>query len=63
MSSSGYRLGDAAAHAAPATANETPCMSALLPPIKPIPIKDRLSILFIEKSGLDVIDGAFVVVD
>ena len=35
----------------------------MLPPIKPIPIKDRLSILFVEKGHLDVLDGAFVVVD
>lgn len=35
----------------------------LLPPLKPIPIKDRLSILYIEKGHLDVLDGAFVVVD
>lgn len=35
----------------------------ILPPIKPIPIKDRLSILFLEKGNLDVLDGAFVVVD
>ena len=34
-----------------------------LPPLKPIPIKDRLSILYIEKGQLDVLDGAFVVVD
>jgi len=34
-----------------------------LPPLKPIPIKERLSILFIEKGQLDVLDGAFVVVD
>jgi len=32
-------------------------------PPKPIPLKDRASILFIEKSHLDVLDGAFVVVD
>lgn len=38
-------------------------MSELLPPLKPIPIKERLSILFIEKGHLDVLDGAFVVVD
>ncbi|ROH84511.1 type I-E CRISPR-associated endonuclease Cas1 [Pseudomethylobacillus aquaticus] len=38
-------------------------MADLLPPLKPIPIKDRLSILFIEKGHLDVLDGAFVVVD
>jgi CRISPR-associated protein Cas1 len=35
----------------------------MLPPLKPIPIKDRLSILFLEKGNLDVLDGAFVVVD
>ena len=34
-----------------------------LPPPRPIPIKDRASILFIEKGQLDVLDGAFVVVD
>lgn len=35
----------------------------MLPPLKPIPMKDRLSIIFIEKGQLDVLDGAFVVVD
>lgn len=35
----------------------------MLPPLKPIPIKERLSILFIEKGHLDVLDDAFVVVD
>ncbi len=35
----------------------------ILPPLKPIPIKDRVSVLFIEKGNLDVLDGAFVVVD
>lgn len=34
-----------------------------LPPLKPLPIKDRVSIAYIEKGNLDVIDGAFVVVD
>ena len=34
-----------------------------LPPLKPIPIKERLSILYIEKGQLDVLDGAFVAVD
>lgn len=34
-----------------------------LPPLKPILIKERLSVLFIEKGHLDVLDGAFVVVD
>ena len=38
-------------------------MVQILPPLKPIPIKDRLSILYIEKGHLDVLDGAFVVVD
>ena len=31
--------------------------------LKPIPLKDRLSILFVEKGNLDVLNGAFVVVD
>ncbi len=35
----------------------------MLPPLKPIPIKDRLSVLFLQKGNLDVLDGAFVVVD
>lgn len=34
-----------------------------LPPPRPIPIKDRSSILFLQKGRLDVLDGAFVVVD
>lgn len=38
-------------------------MTDLLPPLKPITIKGLLSILFIEKNHLDVLDGAFVVVD
>lgn len=38
-------------------------MNLLLPPLKPISIKERQSILFIEKGQLDVLDGAFVVVD
>jgi CRISP-associated protein Cas1 len=33
------------------------------PPLKPIPIKERLSVLYVEKGHLDVLDGAFVVVD
>ena len=32
-------------------------------PPKPIPIKDRATILFIERGQVDVLDGAFVVVD
>jgi CRISPR-associated protein Cas1 len=35
----------------------------VLPPVKPIAIKDRISVLFVEKGNLDVLDGAFVVVD
>lgn len=35
----------------------------ILPQLKPIPIKDRVSVLFVEKGNLDVLDGAFVVVD
>jgi len=35
----------------------------MLPPLKPIAMKERLSMLFLEKGQLDVIDGAFVVVD
>lgn len=35
----------------------------MLPPLKPIPIKDRISVLYVEKGNLDVLDGAFVVVD
>lgn len=38
-------------------------MNHLLPPLKPIPIKNRLSVIFIEKGEIDVVDGAFVVVD
>lgn len=37
-------------------------MKGLTPP-RPIPIKERSSILFLEKGNLDVIDGAFVLVD
>lgn len=35
----------------------------VLPQLKPIPIKDRVSIVFADKGNLDVIDGAFVIVD
>jgi len=35
----------------------------LLPKLKPITIKERISLLFLEKGELDVIDGAFVLVD
>ena len=35
----------------------------VLPPLKPIPIKDRISVAHVEKGNIDVLDGAFVVVD
>jgi CRISPR-associated protein Cas1 len=35
----------------------------MLPPLGPIPIKDRVSLLFLEYGQLDVLDGAFVLVD
>ncbi|MFH1113941.1 MAG: type I-E CRISPR-associated endonuclease Cas1e [Pseudomonadota bacterium] len=35
----------------------------MLPPVRPVAIKERLSILFVEKGRLDVLDSAFVVVD
>jgi CRISPR-associated protein Cas1 len=35
----------------------------ILPPLKPIPMKDRVSVMFVEKGQLDVLDGAFVLVD
>ena len=34
-----------------------------LPPPRPIPLRDRASIMFVEKGRLDVLDGAFVLVD
>lgn len=38
-------------------------MAELLPSLKPIPIKERLPVLYIEKGHLDVLDGAFVILD
>lgn len=38
-------------------------MTNLLPPLKPIPMKDRISMVFIEYGEIDVLDGVFVVVD
>lgn len=38
-------------------------MSEPLPPLKPLPLKDRVSVVYVEKGNLDVLDGAFVVVD
>jgi CRISPR-associated protein Cas1 len=40
-----------------------PMQQTILPPLKPTPIKDRISVIFLEKGNLDVLDGAFVVVD
>ena len=37
--------------------------TTLLPPLKPILMKDRISMLFIQYGEIDVLDGAFVVVD
>lgn len=34
-----------------------------LPPARPIPIKDRASLVFVERAQLDVSDGAFVAVN
>lgn len=38
-------------------------MSVLLPPLRPIPIRERISVIFIEYGEIDVLDGAFVVID
>ena len=38
-------------------------MSQPLPKLKPIPVRERLSVLFVERCQLDVLDGAFVAVD
>jgi len=35
----------------------------MLPPLKPIMIKNRVSLVFVEKGQIDVIDSAFVVID
>jgi len=34
-----------------------------LPPLKPIAMKERVSVLFVEYGQLDVVDGAFVMID
>lgn len=34
----------------------------MLPKIRPIPLKDRVSVMFAEKCQIDVVDGAFVMV-
>jgi CRISPR-associated protein Cas1 len=33
------------------------------PPLKPIPMKDRISMMFVQYGQIDVVDGAFVVID
>lgn len=33
------------------------------PPLKPIPMKDRISMIFVQYGQIDVLDGAFVVID
>jgi CRISPR-associated protein Cas1 len=38
-------------------------MADLLPPLKPIALKERNSIVFLQYGRLDVIDGAFVLID
>ena len=35
----------------------------MLPPLKPLPIKDRLSMIFLDRGQVDVLDGAFVLLD
>lgn len=35
----------------------------MLPPLKPIAMKERVSMIFIERGQIDVLDGAFVVID
>jgi len=35
----------------------------MLPPLKPIAMKERISLIFIEYGEIDVLDGAFVVID
>lgn len=37
--------------------------SGLLPALKPLPLKERISVLFVERGEIDTLDGAFVVVD
>lgn len=36
---------------------------APLPPLKPIPMKERIAVVFVERGEIDMLDGAFVVVD
>ena len=34
-----------------------------LPPPKPIPLKERAALVFVERAQIDVVDGAFVAID
>jgi CRISPR-associated protein Cas1 len=34
-----------------------------LPPPRPIPLKDRAALVFVERAQLDVEDGCFVAID
>ncbi len=38
-------------------------MNGVLPALKPIPIKERVSVIFVERGEIDMLDGAFVVID
>ena len=38
-------------------------MNGVLPPLKPLPIKERVSVVFVGRGEIDMLDGAFVVVD
>jgi len=46
-----------------ATMAPSPAVLPGLAPPKPIPMKERSSIVFIEYGQIDVVDGAFVVID
>ena len=46
----------------PKDASKPQTFSGLAPP-KPIPLKDRSTIIFVERAQVDVLDGAFVAVD
>lgn len=35
----------------------------MLPPLKPLPMKERISMVFVQYGQIDVVDGAFVVID
>ncbi|WP_207389749.1 type I-E CRISPR-associated endonuclease Cas1e [Stutzerimonas kirkiae] len=37
--------------------------NTLLPPLKPLPMKDRISMIFVRYGQIDVLDGAFVLID